>query len=71
MTNQQLFDWVIQNGCVVEPLDEYKARVIYFRNPNNGNKAWMNLPIDGRPIKDPVIIMICSRLSIPVPTIHT
>ncbi len=68
MTRADLFDWIMAHGCNQQPLYEYKAKVIYFINPKTGAKAWLNLPIDERPVRDYTIYRICLSLQIPIPT---
>ena len=67
MTRADLFDWVKAHGCDIIPLEEYKAKVIKVVNRKNGNEAYINLPIDDRPVFDFTVCKVCSKLSIPIP----
>ena len=68
ITRAYLFDWIREHGCTMLALPENKAKVVMFENPKTGSTAYLNLPIDNRPVKDGNVIGICSRLGIPVPT---
>ncbi len=68
MTRADLYDWIIAHDCEAQPLDEYRAKVLYFVNPSKGGQAWLNLPINESPVKDYTICSICSSLQIPIPT---
>lgn len=68
MKRSDLFDWIVAHGCETEFLDQYKANVIYFVNPKNNCRAWLNLPINDTPVKDYTVCRICSSLQIEVPS---
>ncbi|MCG8318413.1 MAG: hypothetical protein MI921_02820 [Cytophagales bacterium] len=67
VTRAYLFDWIRTHGCEMLPLPENKARVVKFENPKTGGTAYLNMPIDDRPIKDSNVHGICSKPGIPVP----
>lgn len=71
MTNQDLYDWVIANGCEIMPLQEHMAKVIRLRNPNTGREAFLYLPIDTRHAKEFLVCKVCSNLGIPLPDFVT
>ena len=68
MTRADLYDWVRSHGCDTIPLEEHKAKVIKVVNRKNGTEAYINLPIDERPVFDFTVCKVCSKLSIPIPT---
>lgn len=68
MTRADLYDWVRAHSCHIEPLAEHKAKVIKVINPKNNRYAFLNLPIDERPVRDCTVYRICTLLSIPIPT---
>jgi hypothetical protein len=68
MTKADLCDWIVSQGCEIETLAEYKANVIYFVNPQNGNEAWLDLPFNEKPLKAFTVCKICSDLQINIPT---
>lgn len=67
MLRVDLFEWVKTNGCTVEPIEEYKARVIHVVNPRTGATAWINLPINNQPVRDFTVYRTCFNLGIPIP----
>ena len=64
-----LRDWILTHGCQMEALSEHQARVVLFHNPKTGGSAFLNLPIDERPVKEGSVYGVCAKLGIPVPTI--
>lgn len=66
MTISDLFDWLKFHGCEIQPLEEHKAKVIWFTNPKNGKNAYLNLP-PREPLGDFTVFMICTNLVIPIP----
>jgi hypothetical protein len=66
MTVSELFNWLKQHGCEIKPLDEHKAKVIWFTNPKNGKNAYLGLP-PREPLGDYTVFMICINLVIPLP----
>jgi len=70
VTRRELYRYIRAQGCNQTALPEIKAHVIYFENPRTGAKAWLNLPIDERPVKDYTVFKICLDLGIPIPA-HT
>lgn len=68
ITRLDLYDWVISQGCVIEPLPEHKAKVLNVVNPENGGKAFLYLPIDDEPTGYYTIFKVCSDLGISMPS---
>jgi len=68
MTKADLYDWVVSQGCETKTLPEYKANVLLFVNPKTGNKGWIDLPIDDKPLRDYTICKVCCDLQIQLPT---
>lgn len=68
MTRVDLYDWLKSCGCNFNPIQEYKANVIYVENPKTGAQYWINLPIDERPVRDFTVYKTCVSLCIPIPT---
>jgi hypothetical protein len=68
MTKNDLIDWVRLHGCEIEPLPEYKAQVLFIRNPEKpGARAYINLPIDDKELNHIAVYRVCVKLEIPYP----
>jgi hypothetical protein len=67
ITKLDLYDWVKLQGCIIEPLPEYKAKVLNIINPKNGSKAFLYLPIDNSPLGYYTVYKVCSDLGVPIP----
>jgi len=70
MTRLDLYDWVKEQGCTIDPLPEHKAKVLNVVNPRTGASRFLYLPIDSKPVNDYTVIKTCSDLGISYPT-HT
>jgi hypothetical protein len=70
VTRRELYRYIRAQGCHQTALPEGKAHVIYFENPITGATAWLNLPIDDRPVRDYTVFKLCLDLGIPIPS-HT
>jgi hypothetical protein len=67
VTRRELYNYVRAQDCFQTALPEGKAHVVYFENRVTEAKAWLNLPIDDRPVKDYTVYKLCLDLGIPIP----
>ena len=68
MSKLDLMDWIVGHGCETILLPEYKANVIFFRNPKTGGEAYLDLPLSDNPVRDGMVYRACFLLGIPIPT---
>ncbi len=68
MTRADFYDWLISQGCSIEPLPENaKGNVIKINGPNSNTYVYYNTPIDERPVKCYSVCTICHQLYVKVP----
>lgn len=70
MRRADLADWVMAHDCETWEFPEVNnsASVVRFRNKQDRNmRAYIDAPMDERPIKDYTVFRVCTLLGIPIP----
>jgi hypothetical protein len=69
MTRADLYDWLrIECGCITQPIGEHtRGNVVIIRDPKNNRTAFLDTPIDGRPVNDYTACHICCLLGVQIP----
>lgn len=69
MTKQHFVPWLEAHDCELSPFQAINSTSpkLIIKNKKNGRDAFLQLPIDERPMKDATICMICLLLLMPVP----
>lgn len=69
MTRQEFYYYLTEGyGLEQRPLSDFgRATCIEFKNPKTKTRAWLDTPIDDRPMKSAAICQICTLLGIEIP----
>lgn len=68
MTRADFYDWMITQGCTIEPLKEAtRGNIIKIKSPNANSYVFYDTPIDHRPVKCYSVCNICHQLYIKIP----
>lgn len=68
MTRAEFYKYLIKNNCETFPLTEFgRATAVGIRNKKNDKTAYLDTPLDGRPIKAASVCQVCVRIGIAIP----
>lgn len=68
MTRAEFYKHLLDNQCETFPLSEYgRATAVGIKNKKNKNTAFLDTPLDERPIKAASVCQICMRLGVQIP----
>lgn len=68
MTRAEFYKHLIDNNCETFPLSDFgRATAVGIKNKSNNNTAFLDTPLDDRPIKAASVCQICMRLGIEIP----
>jgi hypothetical protein len=68
MTRKDLVDYLLVNGCEMDPLPENSvANAVKFHNPATRRTTYIYTPIDNRKMLPATICQVCTQLGIEVP----
>lgn len=72
MTNHDLYDWARANGCDLEPPSNPSnlsgAFIKAYNKHTRSMFAYLELPLDERPVRASTVKYFCEKVGIPVPT---
>lgn len=68
MTREDLYDWLTVHKCTVEPLPtNTKGNAIKMFNPSTNRYAYIDTPINDKPVNDYTVCKICFILGVECP----